>query len=44
VDPASRPEWRIVASLRDLINALVEQALQAQSEAGDEDPLWPTAH
>lgn len=43
VDPARRPEWRVVAGLRDLTNALVEQALQAQSEAGDEDPLWPTA-
>jgi hypothetical protein len=43
VDPASRPEWRVVAGLRDLTNALVEQALQAQAEAGDEDPLWPTA-
>jgi hypothetical protein len=26
VDPASRPEWRVVAGQRDLSNALVEQA------------------
>jgi hypothetical protein len=37
LEPATRPEWSVVAGLRDLTNALVEQAVQAQSEAGDED-------
>jgi hypothetical protein len=35
--PAARPEWNVVAGLRDLTNALVEQASQAQAEAGDEN-------
>jgi hypothetical protein len=39
LDPAKRPEWSVVAGLRDLTDALVEQALQAQTEAGDENPL-----
>ena len=39
LDPATRPEWNVVAGLRDLTNALWEQAGQAQSEAGDEDAL-----
>ncbi len=37
LDPATDPEWNAVAGLRDLANALVDQASQAQSEAGDED-------
>lgn len=37
LDPAARPEWNVVAGLRDLTNALVEQASQAQAEAGDEN-------
>jgi hypothetical protein len=37
LDPAVRPEWNVVAGLRDLANALVEQASQAQAEAGDDD-------
>lgn len=37
LDPAVRPEWNAVAGLRDLATALVEQASQAQVEAGDED-------
>lgn len=37
LDPAVRPEWSAVAGLRDLTNALVEQAGQAQAEAGDDD-------
>src|SRR5437763_16012894 len=32
-EPASRPEWSVVAGLRDLTNALMEQATQAQSAA-----------
>ena len=39
LDPATRPEWNAVAGLRDLTNALVEQTMQAQSEAGEEDSL-----
>ncbi|MGX6608424.1 hypothetical protein ACWKSP_40840 [Micromonosporaceae bacterium Da 78-11] len=35
LDPAVRPEWNVVAGLRDLSNALVEQAAQAQADAGD---------
>jgi hypothetical protein len=38
LDPANRQEWSVVTGLRDLANALVEQAVQAQTEAGDEDP------
>ncbi len=34
--PATRAEWSVVAGLRDLTNALFEQAMQAQAEAGDE--------
>jgi hypothetical protein len=37
LDPAIRPEWSVIAGLRDLTNALVEQASQAQFDAGDED-------
>jgi hypothetical protein len=37
LDPAVRPEWYAVAGLRDLTNALHEQANQAQAEARDED-------
>jgi hypothetical protein len=39
IEPAVRPEWSVVAGLRDLTNALMEQAMQAQSAAGDEDAL-----
>jgi hypothetical protein len=39
LNPATRPEWSVVADLRDLTNALVDQAMEAQSEAGDEDAL-----
>jgi hypothetical protein len=37
LEPAVRAEWTVVAGLRDLTNALVEQAVQAQEAAGDED-------
>jgi len=37
LDPASLPEWNAVAGLRDLANALLEQASQAQTDAGDDD-------
>jgi hypothetical protein len=37
LDPASQPEWNAVAGLRDLTNALLEQASQAQAEAGGEN-------
>jgi hypothetical protein len=33
VEPATHPEWCVVAGLRDLTSALVEQAMKAQSEA-----------
>jgi hypothetical protein len=36
LEPANRPEWSVVAGLRDLTTALVAQAEQAQSDAGDE--------
>jgi hypothetical protein len=36
LDPAVRPEWNVVAGLRDLTNALVEQAGQAQVDAGED--------
>jgi len=36
LDPAVRPEWNTLAGLRDLANALVEQASQAQTEAEHE--------
>ncbi|MHA6631834.1 hypothetical protein ACU61A_40930 [Pseudonocardia sichuanensis] len=39
LDPATRPEWSVVAGMRDLTNALVEQTVQAQSDAGDPDGL-----
>lgn len=39
LDPAVRPERNVVAGLRDLTNALVEQAAQAQANASDEDAL-----
>lgn len=39
VETATPPEWNAVAGLRDLTNALVEQAAQAQSAASDEDLL-----
>jgi hypothetical protein len=39
LNPAIRPEWNAVAGLRDLTNALMEQAVQAQHDAGDEDAL-----
>ena len=35
LDPAVRPEWNVVAGLRDLTNALVDQAGQAQADAGE---------
>jgi hypothetical protein len=37
LNPATDPEWNAVAGLRDLTNALVDQASQAQTEAGDDD-------
>ncbi|RBJ11064.1 hypothetical protein DRA43_01520 [Micromonospora provocatoris] len=36
LDPAVRPDWNVVAGLRDLTNALVEQAAQAQADAGED--------
>lgn len=39
LEPATSPEWNVVAGLRDLTSALMEQAMQAQSTAGDEDAL-----
>ncbi|MFI7510658.1 hypothetical protein ACIBSS_27955 [Micromonospora aurantiaca] len=36
LDPAVRPGWNVVAGLRDLTNALVEQAGQAQADAGED--------
>ncbi|MEV4826500.1 hypothetical protein [Micromonospora sp. NPDC049274] len=36
LDPAVRPDWNVVAGLRDLTNALVEQAGQAQADAGED--------
>lgn len=36
LDPAVRPDWNAVAGLRDLTNALVEQAGQAQADAGED--------
>jgi len=36
LDPAVRPEWNVVAGLRDLTNALVDQAGQAQADAGED--------
>ncbi|RAO02158.1 hypothetical protein [Micromonospora noduli] len=36
LDPAVRPDWGVVAGLRDLTNALVEQAGQAQADAGED--------
>jgi Tn3 transposase DDE domain-containing protein len=35
LDPASGPDWNAVAGLRDLANVLLEQAFQAQTDAGD---------
>jgi len=37
LDPGIRPEWSVVAGLRDLTTALVGHAEQAQFDAGDED-------
>ncbi|MFB9178629.1 hypothetical protein ACFFX1_10855 [Dactylosporangium sucinum] len=37
LDPATDPDWNAVAGLRDLTNALVDHASQAQADAGDED-------
>jgi hypothetical protein len=39
LEPASHPEWSVVAGLRDVTNALLEQAMQAQTVAGDDDAL-----
>ncbi|MEU7800751.1 hypothetical protein AB0B10_15915 [Micromonospora arborensis] len=36
LDPAVRPDWNGVAGLRDLTNALVDQAGQAQADAGED--------
>ncbi|MEU0082016.1 hypothetical protein ABZY58_29300 [Micromonospora tulbaghiae] len=36
LDPAVRPEWNVVAGLRDLTNALVDQAGQAQADTGED--------
>ncbi|GAB3866247.1 hypothetical protein GCM10029963_78320 [Micromonospora andamanensis] len=36
LDPAVRPDWNVVAGLRDLTNALVEQAWQAQADASED--------
>jgi hypothetical protein len=35
------PEWSVVAGLRDLTSALVDQAFQAQVDAGEEEQLFP---
>lgn len=37
LDPAVQPDWNVVAGLRDLTNALVEQAGQADADADDND-------
>jgi hypothetical protein len=37
LDPAVRPEWNVIAGLRDLTGALFEQVNQARADAGDED-------
>lgn len=36
LDPANRPEWSVVAGLRDLADALRAQALQARVNANDD--------
>lgn len=36
LDPAVDPQWNVVAGLRDLSNALVEQAHTAQLDANDD--------
>ncbi|TDB79811.1 hypothetical protein [Micromonospora sp. KC721] len=36
LNPAVRPDWNVVAGLRDLTNALVEQAGQARADAGED--------
>ncbi|MFI7080918.1 hypothetical protein [Verrucosispora sp. NA02020] len=36
LNPAVRPDWKVVAGLRDLTNALVEQARDAQTDAGED--------
>jgi hypothetical protein len=35
-DPATLPEWSVVAGLRDLTGALIEQVQQAQADAGEQ--------
>lgn len=37
LNPAVRPEWGVVAGLRDLTAALHDRATQAQADVGDED-------
>lgn len=37
LNPAVRPEWLAVAGMRDLTMALWEQAVQAQTDAGDDE-------
>jgi hypothetical protein len=39
VESATHPLWSVVAGLRDLTNALLEQAMQAQTAAGEADAL-----
>lgn len=41
LDPATLPEWSVVAGLRDLTSSLVDQAFQAQVEAGEQERLFP---
>jgi len=41
VEPAIRPEWSVVAGLRDLTNALFEQAMQAQAVTRKRDRRRP---
>lgn len=37
LNPAVRPDWNVVAGLRDLTAALHDRATHAQADAGDED-------
>ena len=39
LDPAIRPEWNVVAGMRDLTIALRETAQRAQEEADDPEPF-----
>ncbi|MEU7823057.1 hypothetical protein [Catellatospora sp. NPDC049133] len=37
LNPATMPEWSVVAGLRDLTSALMDQAFQAQVAAGEDE-------